>query len=235
MKKKNLVSLGVAAAFFILSVTGLLLYIKQKAEVIEMTHTVFGLLFIAVAIFHIVNNLGSLKNYTKDKKEGTWKKEFFWVGGLLIVLLIAAMTEMLEPIAEFGKLFAPKKEKKEQPNAVMFHEKTYAGDSTNGQHVVFLIQRDPSAARMQMTVNLADSTGKVTDSLVKPERGPAADLLLETHLPKSVPSQLQVTLSEREGGSKTYQFNISAPGAAGSIESLLKEQGLPFKRVQAEW
>ena len=54
MKKKNLISLSVAFAFLALSITGILLYVKQKAHAVEMTHTIFGLIFVSFAIFHII-------------------------------------------------------------------------------------------------------------------------------------------------------------------------------------
>jgi len=60
MKKKNIISLSVAFAFLALSITGILLYVKQKAHAVEMTHTIFGLIFVSFAVFHIVNNWSSI-------------------------------------------------------------------------------------------------------------------------------------------------------------------------------
>ena len=51
MNKKNLISLTIAISFLALSITGILLFIKQKAHFVEITHTVVGLLFVGFAIF----------------------------------------------------------------------------------------------------------------------------------------------------------------------------------------
>lgn len=56
MKNKNIISLTIGFAFLSIAVTGILLYIKQKSHAAEITHTVFGLIFIGFAIFHIMNN-----------------------------------------------------------------------------------------------------------------------------------------------------------------------------------
>ena len=69
MKNKNLVSLTIAIAFFLLATTGILLYVKQKAHFIEMTHTIFGLVFISYAIFHIFNNWDSISTIQPYRME----------------------------------------------------------------------------------------------------------------------------------------------------------------------
>ena len=111
MKKKNLVSLTISLAFFTLATTGLLLYVKQKPHFVEMTHTIFGLLFITVAIFHIVNNWASLKTYMRDRNTGSIQKEL--IVSLVVVgtLIILSVTEVLEPVAEFGRIFAKQQKK----------------------------------------------------------------------------------------------------------------------------
>lgn len=80
MKRKNFISLSLAFIFLTLSTSGVLMYLKQKAHPVEMAHTIFGLLFVGFAIFHIVNNWGSLKLYSKDKVTRSWKKELMVAG-----------------------------------------------------------------------------------------------------------------------------------------------------------
>ena len=88
MKSKNLVSLSVAAVFFVLALTGLLIYFGQGTHIVEHTHAWFGILFVTAAVFHIVNNWSSLVGYSKNRRTGSWQKELFLP--LLIVAIFAA-------------------------------------------------------------------------------------------------------------------------------------------------
>lgn len=191
MKKKNIISLSIAFAFFVLGTTGILLFVKQKPHFVEITHTIFGLIFFSFAIFHIVNNWGSLKNYSKDKNTGAFKKELLVAGTIGIIVLVLALTEVLEPVAEFGRIFAPKRGPR--PDAgISFQEKTTL-DSTNGQAATFILQKskDNEAARLQIEV--ADSTGKVLETLFISDKGPAANLILSTKISTAAPFTLIVT------------------------------------------
>ena len=85
MKSKNLVSLSVAAVFTVLSITGLLIYFGQSGHTVEHTHAWFGVLFVAAAIFHIINNWSSIKGYSTDKKAGGIRRE------LVIASLVALL------------------------------------------------------------------------------------------------------------------------------------------------
>ena len=229
MKKKNIISLSIAFAFFVLGLSGILLYIKQKPHFVEMTHTIFGLIFVCFAIFHIVNNWGSLKNYSKDKNTGSFKKELLVAGIIGLVVLTLSVTEVLEPVAEFGRVFAPKRGPR--PDAgISFQEKTTL-DSTNGQAATLILQKtkDNEAARLQIEV--ADSTGKVLETLFvgeKVERGPAANLILSTKITSPAPFKLIITgitekktEEEEEEGKpgvetktqETYQIQSLNPGA----------------------
>lgn len=76
MKSKNLVSLSVAVVFLVLAVTGLLIYFGQGSHIVDHTHAWFGILFVAAALFHIINNWASLKGYTKNRRTGGIQKEF---------------------------------------------------------------------------------------------------------------------------------------------------------------
>jgi hypothetical protein len=194
MKKKNIISLSIAFAFVVLGTTGILLYIKQKPHFVEMTHTIFGLIFFGFAIFHIVNNWGSLKNYSKDKTTGSFKKELIVASTIGLIILTLALTEVLEPIAEFGRIFAPKKGPR--PDAgISFQEKTTL-DSTNGQAATFILQKTKENEAASLSIEVTDSTGKIIETLYaadKDAKGPGANLILSTKISTATPFTLVVT------------------------------------------
>ena len=113
MKSKNLVSLSVAAVFFVLAITGLLIYFGQGTHIVEHTHAWFGILFVTAAIFHIVNNWASLVGYTKNRRTGSIQREFMLP--VLVVLIFAAGIGFGVPV--FDKLANAGKElfRGEQP------------------------------------------------------------------------------------------------------------------------
>lgn len=76
MKPKSLVSLSVAFAFLVLSVTGLLIYFAQGSHAVEHIHAWFGILFVGAAVFHIVNNWSSIIGYSRDRRTGGIRREF---------------------------------------------------------------------------------------------------------------------------------------------------------------
>jgi hypothetical protein len=228
MKKKNIISLSIAFAFVVLGTTGILLYIKQKPHFVEMTHTIFGLIFFGFAIFHIVNNWGSLKNYSKDKTTGSFKKELIVATTIGLIVLTLALTEVLEPIAEFGRIFAPKKGPR--PDAgISFQEKTTL-DSTNGQAATFILQKTKENEAASLSIEVADSTGKIIETLYaadKDAKGPGANLILSTKISTSTPFTLVVTATtikkteeeEEEGkpgietkAQESFKIQTLAPG-----------------------
>ena len=222
MKNKNLVSLTIAIAFFLLATTGILLYVKQKAHFIEMTHTIFGLVFISYAIFHIFNNWDSIKAYSKDRKSGSIKKELVVASLITGIILVLSVTEVLEPVAEFGKIFA--KESK-RPSTVNFAEKKTL-DSTQGHAVVLLLQKGKEATFSGVSVEVADTTGKVLETLLAPEKevkGPQANLLLQTKIATAAPFDLVLTFTH-EGQSKKLSRRV--PSLASGVQGLGKEEGL---------
>lgn len=100
MKSKNLVSLTVALVFLVLSVTGLLIYFAQGSHAVEHIHAWFGVMFVAAALFHIVNNWASITGYTKDRRTGSIRREF--VIPALIAVVVAGGIAADLPV--FGKL-----------------------------------------------------------------------------------------------------------------------------------
>lgn len=222
MKNKNLISLTVAIAFFLLATTGILLYMKQKAHFIEMTHTIFGLLFISFAVFHIINNWDSIRAYSKDRKSGSIKKELVVASLITGIILVLSVTEVLEPIAEFGKIFASGGKR---PSTVNFAEKKTL-DSTNGHAVVLLVQKGKEAAFSGLSIEVADTTGKVLETLVAPEKemkGPPANLLLQTKIASIAPFDLVFTFTH-EGKSQKISRRVKSMDAG--VQGIGKEEGL---------
>lgn len=235
MKKKNIISLSIAFAFFVLGLSGILLYIKQKPHFVEMTHTIFGLIFVCFALFHIINNWGSLKNYSKDKTTGSFKKELIVAGLIGLIVLTLSVTEVLEPIAEFGRIFAPKKER--PAPSLSFQEQTTL-DSTQGVVSTLLLQKTAAFNDAQLTVEVADSTGKIIETLYpvkKNTNGPAnnANLILNTKISSPTPFTLVITGTtskqteeEREEGKPGIQtsskenYTISSLSAGAQLLDL---------------
>jgi hypothetical protein len=214
MKKKNLVSLSISLAFLTLSATGLLLYIKKKPHFVEMTHTIFGLLFIAVAIFHIVNNWASLKSYLRDKNNGSIRKELIVSVAVIGLLIVLSVTEVLEPVAEFGRIFVPKGGEK-KPSGITFEEKTTL-DSTSGTSVTLILQKTGEDKSGALTVQVADTTGKVLETLIEGEDkdGPKPNLILHSKISTPAPFKILIS-STYEGEAKRQESLITAltPGA----------------------
>ncbi len=237
MKNKNLISLTLAFAFFILGCTGILLYIKQKAHFIEMTHTVFGLLFISFVIFHFSNNWNSVKTYSKDKNSGGIKKELIVASLIAGIILILSVTEVLEPVAEFGKIFAPKREPRPS-QGINFQEKT-TNDSTNGNSVTLILQKSDAAMSASLSVEVTDTTGKVLETLLAAEKkqiqkeeeekqeGPPSNpsnLILTSKINQIAPFDIVVTadikglkqqvkcrVTSMEAGAKAFNLTESSP------------------------
>ncbi len=247
-KNKNLISLIVAGAFLFLSISGILMWLKQKSHQVEMTHTIFGLLFLSIAIFHIINNWGSLKAYSKDKNTGSIKKELIISSLITIVILVLAFTEVLEPVAEFGRRFA--KPQGPRPAAgISFNESTTL-DSTNGQAVTLLLQKTEEAMSGQLTVEVADTTGKILETLYASkaeQKGPASNLILNSKISTAVPFKLIVKstiaqLSEeeeeeaREGKKvepknvKTISQEVLISNLTPGFQNIVSGDNTPLKR-----
>jgi hypothetical protein len=209
------------------------MFIKQKPHPVEMAHTIFGLMFVGFAIFHISNNWGSLKTYSKDKVSRSWKKEllFALAGGLIILTL--ALTGALEPVAEFGRIFAPKRQ---GPGPIMFQEKKTL-ETAPGKAATLILQRKQSDMFTPLKVELADSTGKIVSTLfedVKPageeaeEKRPMANLIIETKINTEAPFSIIVSTD------KSKQETKITSSAAG-IQSFSKSDQSPLQRGMIEF
>jgi hypothetical protein len=236
MKSKNLISLTLAFAFFILGTSGILLYIKQKAHFIEMTHAIFGLLFISFAIFHFSNNWNSIKTYSKDKNSGSIKKELIVASLIVGIILILSVTEVLEPVAEFGRIFAPKRGPRPS-QGVNFQEKT-TNDSTNGKTATLILQKSDSAMSASLSVDVTDTSGKSLESLFTQEQkqepkqeGPPqapANLILTTKINQMVPFDIVVTANVK-GVKQQVKCRVTSLEAGTHSFTLTNES--PLKRA----
>ncbi len=153
MKYKNLVSLCVSAAFAVLSVTGVLIYLGQGNHTIDHTHAWFGVLFVSAAVFHIVNNWSSIKGYSVNRREGGIRKELI-LPVLLVLLFVVGIAldwPVFKDLANAGKqAFGPKKEKKEKLTQV-------AIDSIARSNLAGRLSVDAQSIRFDTTAALTDN------------------------------------------------------------------------------
>lgn len=231
MKKKPLTSLTVAFAFVILALTGILLYIKQKPHFVEITHTIFGLLFAGFAIFHIRNNWGSIKLYSKDKQTRYFKKELLVASSIVAVVLLLSVTNLLEPVEEFGRFFAGNQAGRGR--GISFQEKN-TQDKTAGRAVTLVLQKKDEQAFAALSVQVVDSSGKITETLFTPEgeiEGPQASLILNTKINTAPPFKLLITTkTEEEEDNKSRQETLVTTLQPG-VQVLTADATSPLKRA----
>ncbi len=214
MKRKNIISLSVAFAFLSLSITGILLYIKQKAHAVEITHTVFGLIFVSFAVFHIVNNWSSITGYSKERKSGKFQKEFIIAFLVFGVVLAGTASEILEPVAEAGSIFAGKRPKR--PENLSFEEIKTNQDS-KGTALRILIEENKETELPIVAIWVEDADHKFVENLYVPAK--------EAKIPASEEEA-------REGHFEMSDFKpTSLPNwqAKASIKSSLSEKETPHE------
>jgi hypothetical protein len=89
-----------------------------------------------------------------------------------------------------------------------------------------LIQKNKGASSSSLSVEVADTTGKVLETLVAPEKemkGPPANLLLQTKIASPVPFDIIFTFSQ-EG--KTSKVSRRVKTMDSGVQGLAKEDGL---------
>ena len=108
LKWRAFTSFLVLFSFFVLAFSGIILYIFPHGRVAywvdfhllgldkdqwDTLHTCFSLLFVAFAVFHIVNNWRMLWNYAKDKAQNTirMKKELFSAFAISVAFVIGSI------------------------------------------------------------------------------------------------------------------------------------------------
>jgi hypothetical protein len=212
MKKKNFISLTIAFAFLVLSISGILLWLKQKAHPIEMAHTIFGLLFAGFAIFHIVNNWDSITGYSKSRKTGGIQKELIVAGLIAVVLLAGALTEVLEPVAEFGRIFAKGKPK----NVTVQFEEKKTNEQVNGENVFVMVQRKSEDPYSNISLAVKDTTGKLIQEILPANRkaeGPQPNVMVNSKAAVNGPFDLVINLYNMKGeSSETYRVSPKDKG-----------------------
>lgn len=167
MKRKNIISLSVAFAFLSLSITGILLYIKQKAHAVEITHTVFGLIFVGFAIFHIVNNWSSITGYSKERTSGKFKKEFIIAFLVFGVVLAGTASEFLEPVAEAGKFLAPKRPKRAEN---LSFEEVKTNQESKGMALRILVEKNKETELPIVAIWVENVDHKFVENLYVPAK-----------------------------------------------------------------
>jgi hypothetical protein len=218
MKRKNIISLSVAFAFLSLSITGILLYIKQKAHAVEITHTVFGLIFVGFAIFHIVNNWSSITGYSKtrtsDKTPSKFKKEFIIAFLVFGVVLAGTASEILEPVAEAGKFFAPKRPPRAEK---LSFEEVKTNQDSKGTALRVLVELNKETELPIIAMWVEDADHKFVENLYVPAK--------QAKMPESEEEA-------REGHFEMSDFKpTSLPTwqAKASVKSALSEKETPHE------
>lgn len=167
MKRKNIISLSVAFAFLSLSITGILLYIKQKAHAVEITHTIFGLIFVGFAVFHIINNWSSIMGYSKEKKSGKFQKEFTIAALVFGVVLIGTVTEVLEPVAEAGRMLAPKRPPRAEK---LSFEEVKTNQDLQGANLRVLVEKNKDTELPVLAIWVENADRKFVENLFVPAK-----------------------------------------------------------------
>jgi hypothetical protein len=141
------------------------------------------------------------------------------------VVLVLALTEVLEPVAEFGRIFAAKRP--QAPKSISFQEKTTL-DSTGGQRVTLILQKKQDDMAAPLKIELADSTGKLIGTLYQDEqteeeskeKRPLPNVILHTKIGTAAPFKLLITAGEKkeEATVGTFQTGpLLVNGKAGSL------------------
>ena len=164
MKKKNLISLSVAFSFLALSVTGILIYLKQSPHAVKITHTIFGLVFVGFAIFHILNNWSSIVSYSKERQSGKYQKELIWATGIFGLVLIGGLTEVLEPIAEAGRLLVKRPPRVEK----LSFDQIATNKDLKGTLMSLMIQKNKAVDFPVMAIWVEDSAHHFVENLFVP-------------------------------------------------------------------
>ena len=174
MKNRNLVSLSVTFGFLSIGITGILMYFGARGGITTI-HVIFGLIFVVVAIFHVVNNWNSLKLYTRDKKIGGIRKEFILVSVVLLLVLIGSAVNLgpFSAVAHAGEEFG-REERGEREEGHFSRNNSFENVKTNeafnGTDLQFIIQKSNEAAAPLMAIWVSDSTGRFVENLFVPSR-----------------------------------------------------------------
>jgi len=168
MKKKNFVSLSVALAFLSLGISGLLLYIGKKPKPVETIHVIFGLTFLGFAIFHIMNNWGSITGYLRDARTGKIKTEFTvaLIGCVVFLLGAGFMLPPFEPISEAGKALF-RGGRGERAQRIQFEIQS-TNQESDGTPLTIILQKNREVDLPIIAVWIEDSTHQFVENIFVP-------------------------------------------------------------------
>jgi hypothetical protein len=176
MKNRNLISLAVAFGFLSIGITGILMYFGLEGGVTTV-HVIFGLLFVALSLFHVINNWNSIKLYTLDKQKGGIRKEFLLVNAILLAVLIGAAVN-LQPftaIAHAGEEGGRGEEGEEGRRERGFFrnasfEEVTTNEDVQGTSLSFIIQKSNNVLAPSMAIWVVDSAGRFAGNLFVPSK-----------------------------------------------------------------
>ncbi|MGL1886623.1 MAG: DUF4405 domain-containing protein [Reichenbachiella sp.] len=102
MKSRAIVSITIALIFIGMAVTGIMSYFTKYDETLSAVHTIFSLLFVGTALFHIFNNHKPLRNYCMHNKTRIFSLVLPLVIGCVLVGALFSIPPF-KNIIEFGK------------------------------------------------------------------------------------------------------------------------------------
>lgn len=176
MKNRNLISLAVAFGSLSIGITGILMYFGLEGGVTTV-HVIFGLLFVAFSIFHVINNWNSIKLYTRDKQKGSIRKEFILVNVILLAVLIGAAVN-LQPftaIAHAGEEGGRREEGEEGRRERGFFrnasfEEVITNEDVQGTSLSLIIQKSNNIIAPSIAIWVVDSAGRFAGNLFVPSK-----------------------------------------------------------------
>lgn len=148
-----------------------------------------------------------------------------------ITMVTLAATEVLEPVAEFGRIFA--KPAKKGPAGITFREE-HTLDSAAGRAVTLLLQKDPEMMKAHLTVVVTDTSGENATSLFdsgKDGESQPAHLILQTRIAANGPFRI-VVRSEYEGRIGVSETTMAA--LSDGATALTSGEGTALTRALLE-
>ena len=167
MNKKKLVSLGIAATFAAIGITGLLLYLVQHNKPTKVIHTTFGVLFVCVAVFHILNNWGSLTSYIRGTVFSKVNKEFLMVS-LVTIVLVAGTGFLLPPFTIIEEIGEHLREGERQRTERISFSRIETNQGESGQSIIIQLQKSDAVLLPAIAIWAEDSAGNFIDNIFVP-------------------------------------------------------------------
>lgn len=169
MNKKKLVSLGIAATFTAIGVTGLLLYLVQHNKPTKVIHTTFGVLFVFVALFHILNNWSSLTSYIRGTVFSKVNKEFLMVVAVTVVL-VAGTGFLLPPFTIIEEIGEHLREGERKRTERISFSRIETNQGEQGKAIILQLQKTDAVLLPAIAVWAEDSAGNFIDNIFVPAK-----------------------------------------------------------------